>query len=250
MLLAVVSCHSREEFSNVISNTWLPQAPPELDVRFFRGRGATRAPQPNEVFLDCGDAYLDLPEKVQAIVKWAYDNGYDYVAKCDDDVVVKPRAWYHGFLRTNFSGWQDPGCKPGEIRTPWGFFYVLNRDCMLRIINAPLPGRAGALHSYEHGNDEAWVSTVLHYQDIFLSSDARYYLYLGARPTPGQGHGQWQDLGPKRSLRAPPRPVAQPQGRLPSLDWFAACIYLTWNKEQNTPEKIISEFHKVFREGI
>lgn len=249
MLLAIVSCHKRQEFSNAIRSTWLPQTPAELDVRFFRGRGATRDPLSDEVFLDCGDAYLDLPEKVQAIVKWAYDNGYDYVAKCDDDVVVKPREWHAGFLRTDFSGWQDPGCKIGEMRTPWGFFYVLNRDCMSRVVNAPLPGRAGALHNYVHGNDEAWVSSVLHYQNIFLTSDPRYFLYMGERPKPGEGHGAWMIEESKRALRRPPR--ITPPARVPVLNWFAACVYLNWTGFHNTgPEVILNHFHKIFKEGL
>jgi hypothetical protein len=176
--------------------------------------------------LDCGDAYLDLPEKVQAIFKWAYDNDYDYVAKCDDDVIVKPREWYNGFLRTNFSGWQDPGCKPGEIRTCWGFFYVLNRDCMGRVIEAPLPGRPGSHWGGQvHGNDEAFVATVLHYQNIFLTSDPRYFLDLGQKPKPGEGHEVWTEGEPKRSLRARP-PRFTPSPRTPVLDWFCACVYL------------------------
>jgi len=250
VLLAVVSCHSRQEFSDAIRSTWLPQTPAELDVRFFRGRGATREPLADEVFLDCGDAYLDLPEKVQAIVKWAHENGYDYMAKCDDDVVVKPREWYNGFLRVDFSGWQDPGCKPTEMKTPWGFFYVLNRNCMERVVNAPLPGRPGALHNYCHGNDEAWVSSVLHYQNIFLTSDPRYFLYMGEKPKP-ESHGHWV-LGeePKRALRARP-PRFTPPPRVPVLDYFAACVYLNWTGWHNTgPDVILREFHRIFKDGL
>jgi hypothetical protein len=249
VLLALVSCHKREEFSNAIRSTWLPQVPPGLDVKFFRGRGATRDPLPDEVFLDCGDAYLDLPEKVQAIVKWAHEKGYDYVAKCDDDVVVKPREWYAGFLRTDFSGWQDPGCKPGEIRTPWGFFYVMSRRVMELVIEAPLPGRPGAHHNYVHGNDEAWVSSVLHYQGIFLTSDPRYFLFLGEKPKPESSHGQWVE-GHKRALRPRP-PRFSPLPKSPVLDWFAACVYLNWTGWHNTgPEVILREFHKIFKEGL
>lgn len=236
VLLALVSCHSREEFSNAIRDTWLTLKPTQLDVKFFRGRGATRPPKDDEVFLDCGDAYLDLPEKVKAIVTWAYDNGYDYVAKVDDDVVVKPREWYQGFHRSDFSGWQDPGCKAGEIRTPWGFFYVLSRKSMELVKSAPLPGREGSVNSHVHGNDEAWISTVLHCSNIFLQSDNRYFLYLGEKPQP------------KRALRAPQRP--RTPLKVPDSNWFATCIYLNWSGWHNTgPEAILSEFYRIFRDG-
>lgn len=239
VLLAIVSCHARQEFSDAIRNTWLPCAPKELDVKFFRGRGATREALSDEVFLDCGDAYLDLPEKVKAIVAWAHTNGYDYVAKCDDDVVVKPKEWYAGFKREDFSGWQDPGCKKGEIRTPWGFFYVLSRRAMEIVMNSALPGRPGALNTYEHGNDEAWVSTVLYYSGVFLSSDPRYHLYSGERPK-----------STKRTLRPrPPRP--EPPTRVPVSDWFAACVYLNWTGWHTTgSDVILGEFHKIFEGGL
>ena len=251
VLLAIVSCHKRQEFTDAIRSTWLPQKPAEMDVLFFRGRGATRDPLLDEVFLDCGDAYLDLPEKVQAIMKWAYEHGYDFAAKCDDDVVVKPREWYYGFQRSDFSGWQDPGCKSGEIRTPWGFFYVLSRRSMELVIEAQLPGRQGAHHTYCHGNDEAWVSTVLHFKGLFLSSDPRYFLYMGEKPKAGEGHGSWKPgEEAKRSLRArPPRNTAPV--RVPVLDWFAACVYLNWSGWHDTgPEIILREFHKIFKEGL
>jgi len=57
------------------------------------------------VFLDCGDGYQDLPEKVKAILQWAYDQGYDYVAKLDDDTVLRADLWYQSFPRSDFSGW-------------------------------------------------------------------------------------------------------------------------------------------------
>ena len=250
ILLAIVSCHTREQFSDFIKSTWLKQTPSELDVRFFRGRGAMRDPQPNEVFLDCSDAYLDLPEKVQAIVKWAYENGYEYMAKCDDDTVVKIREWYDNFLRVDFSGWQDPGCKPGEIRTPWGFFYTLSRRGMELVVNAKLPGEPGSHWQYRHGNDEAMVASILHYQNIFLTSDPRYFLYMGQKPKQGEGHGLWTDAEPKRALRPrPPRVTAPP--RMPVLNWLVACVYLNWSGWHNTgPEVILRELHKIYNEGI
>src|SRR5580692_4411553 len=100
VLLGIINCHARPNFQQAIRDTWLPSTPEGLEVRFFLGRGATRDPKPDEVFLDCGDAYLDLPEKVQAMFKWASENGYEYAAKCDDDVIVRPTQWYNNFLRT------------------------------------------------------------------------------------------------------------------------------------------------------
>ena len=239
ILLAKVTCHKRPEFSNAIRSTWMPLVPRDReDIKFFFGRGATREPGPDEVFLDCDDAYLGLPDKVQSILRWAYEREYDFVLKCDDDVVIKPAALLaSGFEQADFTGWQDPGCKPGEIRTPWGFCYWLSRRAMKLVIDNPLPGRPGSINTHVHGNDEAWVSTVLHYSNIFLHSDNRYYLYQGEVPKP-----------PPRALRAPPpRPRMQPKPAGPEA--FAYCIYLNWTGWHDTgPEVILREFHKVFQE--
>lgn len=225
ILLAIVNCHSRDEFSNAVRSTWLPAVPQGMDVKFFRGRGATREPLADEVFLDCRDDYEGLPEKVQAIFKWAYEQGYEYVAKVDDDVVVKPAAWLNGFHRCDFTGGLETACKPNEIQTPWGFFYVLNRKTMKLVIDAPLP---------THGNDEAWVSTILYTNGIFLNNDHRYYLHRGGRPRMLQ-----------RPLRAPKRDY--PAVASPTADAFAWCVYLNWNGFHNTPrEELMKEFYYLY----
>lgn len=225
VLLAVVNCHSREEFSNAVRNTWLPHTPKEMDVRFFRGRGATREPLADEVFLDCRDDYEGLPNKVQEIVRWAYEHEYDYVAKVDDDVAVNAKKWLEGFQRCDFTGCKEPACKPNEIQTPYGFFYVLNRHTMKLVIDEALP---------THGNDEAWVSTALYKKNIFLSHDARYFLHRGGRPKPAV-----------RSLRAPKREV--PLVVLPPADVFALCVYLNWNGFHQTPREVLmAEYYYLY----
>jgi hypothetical protein len=238
VLLAVINCHSRDAFQDAIRSTWLPQVPPELTVRFFLGRGADRDPRPDEVFLDCGDEYLDLPEKVQAMIKWAYDNGFDYAAKCDDDVVLRPSNWYSNFSRNDFSGWQDPVCKVGEIRTCWGFLYTLSRRSMELVIKAKLPGTPGSMWNHKHNNDEAMVASVLHYNGIYLTHEPRHFIWQGDKTA-------LLGLAPaKRSLRF--NRGAVPKRQLDS-SVFATVIYLNWTGWHNIgPEIILSEFHKVW----
>lgn len=225
VLLALVSCHSREEFSSAIRSTWLPSVPEGLDVRFFRGRGATREPLADEVWLDCRDDYEGLPNKVQEIVRWAYDNGYEYVAKVDDDVALRPKAWLDGFQRCDFTGCLESACKPNEIQTPYGFFYVLNRKTMKLVIEEPLP---------THGNDEAWVSTALYKKGIHLSPDSRYFLHRGGRSRPMV-----------RPLRAPKRDA--PVVAVPPSDVFALCVYLNWAGFHQTPrEDLMKEYYYLY----
>jgi hypothetical protein len=213
--------------------------PSTASVKFFRGRGALREPLDDEVFLDCDDSYAGLPNKVQEIVRWAYSNGFDYVLKCDDDVVLRPSAMLSSdFSHYDFTGCQEPSCKPGEIRTPWGFCYWLSRKAMKLVIDSPLPGKMGSIHSHEHNNDEAWVSTVLHYKGIFLHSDVRYYLHTG-KPEPRP------ELQCKRPLRRP-----KPPEKVPVDGAFAFCVYLNWDGFHMTPtEVIVREFYKLFSEN-
>lgn len=233
----MVTCHSRPEFLDAIRRTWLPLVPPTADVKFFFGRGGTREPLHDEVFLDCDDAYAGLPNKVQEIMRWSHDKGYEFTLKCDDDVVLRPEALLSsGFVSHDFTGCQEPSCKPGEIKTPWGFCYWLSRKCMKLIIDNPLPGQTGSIHNHVHNNDEAWVSTVLHYQGIFLHSDERYYLYLGKPPAPPPT---------ARPLRRP-----KPPEKVPVSGAFAFCVYLNWCGWHMTPTATVLEaFYKLFTEN-
>ena len=239
VLIAIVNAHCREQWVDTIRSTWLPRVPSNVDVRFFRGRGAVRTPKEDEVFLDCDDGYLHLPSKVKEIMIWAYERGYDYVLKCDDDVVLKPiEMLSSGFDRHDFTGCQDPKVVPGEIRTPWGFCYWLSRRAMKLIVEAPVPGQPGSTHSYHHNNDEAWVSTVLYLNSIFLNDDQRYYLYRGQIKRP-----EHQRAILRRPNRMPPVEVA-PQGT------FAWCMYIDHGLHNLSAEVISAEFKKVFQMNL
>jgi hypothetical protein len=174
------------------------------------------------VFLDCGDGYQDLPEKVKAILQWAYDQGYDYVAKLDDDTVLRADLWYQSFPRSDFSGWVNAACRKGEIRTPWGFLYILSRRAMKIILESPLPN---------HGNDEAWVSTMLYTQGIYVCHDPHCCMHTGTPKLPK-----------KRSLR-----FNRPSPFEATENVYAWCIYMNhngWHKTED--EEILSEFQKVW----
>ena len=59
-----------------------------VDARFFYGRGATRPPLPDEVFLDVGDDYKNLPYKTRAMCGWSGEHHYDFTFKTDDDTFI------------------------------------------------------------------------------------------------------------------------------------------------------------------
>jgi hypothetical protein len=237
-LRAIVSCEAHSDYRTAIRETWLPLGPKEkADVLFFMGLGATSL-GPDEIILPCDDSYGGLPNKVQEIVRWAHGRAYDFVLKCDNDVILRPQALLSsGFEHYDFVGCQEPSCKPGEIHTPWGFCYWLSKKAMKSVIDSPLPGMPGSIHGHIHNNDEAWISTILHYKGIFLHSDARYHLHT-RNPDPRP------ELQCKRPLRRP-----KPPEKVPVDGTFAFCVYLNWEGFHMTPKEVIlKEFYKIFSE--
>jgi hypothetical protein len=126
VLIAILSCHAEDAADRDCRATWLKGA--AADYRFFRGRGAKRAPLDDEVFLDAPDDYYGLPHKVQAIAGWALDAGYDFSFKCDNDTFVSvPRLLASGFEKHDYSGFYRG---PGPSYASGGSGYWLSRRAM------------------------------------------------------------------------------------------------------------------------
>ena len=182
-LLAVVSCHTRPEFSDAVRNTWASEIPKDkADTLFFMGKGP-KIPKEDEIILDCGDGHSDLPEKVREIVRWAYTHNYDHVFKIDDDVVLSPQSFLRsGFEKFDYIGYSPfgkEGCAE-RLAWTWGFCYGLSRKSMACIINAPSPCEEGDTVDICHkGNVEYWVGRVLFQKGIYLHPELRYHLRTG-----------------------------------------------------------------------
>jgi Galactosyltransferase len=225
-LIAVVSCHGRKEWQEAIRRTWLPLVPEGTDVRFFIGRGDSDY-SPSEVVLDCDDSYQGLPEKVQCIAKWAIAEGYDYMLKLDDDVVIYPALLLaSGYEANAFTG--ADGHRPNPQRpyfVPSGFAYWLNRTCMEIIAAEPLPN---------DNYDEGWVAGTLYKYEATLTCDPRYYVTV-CRTLPSIDR------------RVVPGRVATRIRREPVPGTFAWCIYFEPNggTKYSTIDKI-KEFNRVF----
>ncbi|MGA3200658.1 MAG: hypothetical protein ABSD89_14830 [Halobacteriota archaeon] len=226
-LLAVVNSHNRPAFQQAIRDTWLPFIPVGTDYKFFLGP-SEREPKADEVFLNCDDSYQGLPSKVRAIVRWAYEHGYDFVLKCDDDVILKPaRVMSSGFMYHDFTGHAN------DKRTypvPFGFCYWLSRKSMAAVVDAELP---------KDNNDEVWVTECLSRAGIVLSHDPRYAMYTGKR----------ESYVPKapRALRAPVRPRWEDPSMVLDSDVIAWCMFINWTGYGNTPqERVVQEMHSVF----
>lgn len=145
-LIAIVSCHMLADRRKAIRETWLPLAQ-DVDVRFFLGQGKTMLESKDEVLLDVDDSYRGLPSKTKAICKWALDNGYEFLWKCDDDVYLQPlRLLKSGYESLDYMGRKrgPSGGRPAPYAS--GFCYGLSPKAMkvvadMKLSNDPAEDR-------------------------------------------------------------------------------------------------------------
>lgn len=229
-LIAIVNCHNRLDYQQAVRDTWLPFLPSGTDYRFFLGP-AERLSKSDEVFLDCDDSYQGLPSKVRGIMRWADEHEYEFVLKCDDDVILKPvRLASSGFQYHDFTGHRND---IREYPVPYGFCYWLSKRAMKLVACAELP---------RDNNDEVWVTDTLSKAGIVLHHDERYIMHTGRQ----------EDFVPatSRSLRRPPRLPRDMKYMTPN-EPLAYCMYLVWGGYRSVPdEKVIAEMHRVFNEVL
>lgn len=239
-LIAIVNARHRLEWREAIRKTWLPLVPRDLsDAFFFQGRGESVPPKEDEVFLDCDDSYLGLPNKVQEIVRWALTRDYDYCLKCDDDVVLDP----HRFLQSDYSKYDftgranRPPNPSNPFWVPMGFNYVMSRRAMALVAAAELPHRWNG-----DNDDERWVSEVLNAGGIGLHDNVGHRLHYGSPQT--------RPLR-ARDPNAPNRALRPPQQLSYSDTAFSWCIFLEGNSGTTIPTEFkIQEFHNVFNLSV
>jgi hypothetical protein len=186
ILVAILACHryiaingrgwdwtNREKHRSIpvdaqiaaCRETWVKDlaAYPDVDVRFFYGRGAQRQPLPDEVFLDVPDDYRSLPHKTRGICGWA-EGHYDFIFKTDDDTFV----WAGNLMNGGFEGYDYVGSvNDTRPQSPYatGLGYWLS-------------ARAAKLVSRSHPNNELedhWVGSVLRNAGIKPKHDQRYW---------------------------------------------------------------------------
>lgn len=231
----MVSAQPRKHWRDAIRETWKALVPETLaDVRFFVGSERLAPYEPDTVYVECDDSYHGLPEKIRSIVRWALDHDYDYILKCDDDVVLKPEALLQcGYEQYDFSGKTN---RWPTTQMPYpvtvGFNYWLSKRAMRIVATAELPPEQAP--GVKDNDDEKWVAGLMHRNGIQLHHDTRYEIY----------GGEIEDRPPSRLYRPlrPPK-INSPQNR----DVFSWTIFLEANSGDGIPiETKLREFHKVF----
>lgn len=144
-----------------------------MDVRFFLGRG--EAEREDEVILDCGDGYNDLPEKTRAICRWSTGQGYENTVKCDDDTYLQVRRAIDGGVASHDYVGRLRG-PVGKFPAPYcsGFCYGLSKGAAEVIANADIS---------EHGYEDQFVAQTLLDAGIYAHPDYRYQVITSTRNT-------------------------------------------------------------------
>ncbi len=146
ILIAIKGCERDQKNGThqVMRNTWV-QHVHGADLKFFVGHG-THGLLCDEVRLDCGDAYLDLPAKTRSILKWSLEHDYDYIFLADTDTFVMPNR----LLASGFERFDLVGLFNGAIGVPYateakywawisgGNGYWLSRRAAEAIASAPV----------------------------------------------------------------------------------------------------------------
>lgn len=144
VLIAVVTCETRRAQADAQRATWVPYS--NFDVRFFLAR-QSREPLADEVFLECGDGYQDLPAKVREVNRWADAARYELMLKTDDDTVMFPGRVI--LPQSHYTGWRQEPCQGSYCA---GLAYWVSRDCIRTVAAAELTDDLA---------EDRWVGKVL-----------------------------------------------------------------------------------------
>ncbi len=140
----------------VLRSTWLKDVErfkEHVDYKLFYGTPHNRQPKEDEVFLDCPDDYAHLPHKTINICKYAQQNGYDMLFKCDDDTGVYVDRIIHEAL----SGyWDYAGYLNGRVATG-GTGYWLSKRAINIVADNATPS---------HWAEDVTVSKILFHNNI------------------------------------------------------------------------------------
>lgn len=180
VLLAIMSCQAYTARAQAQRDTWVKDIPIGMDYQFFIGLkpGQERFEVgPDTVLLEVPDDYLSFPAKVQAMRRWAYDHGYDFVAKVDDDVYLEPGRLLAS-LPSPHEHYKGRTRGPsGGFRAPYnsGFCYWLDRFAIEKIKDLDW------IRGKSDGAEDRWSANALLDAGIRPAADYRHVVVSSKR---------------------------------------------------------------------
>ena len=124
---------------------------------------------PDEIIVDAPTGFMECVFKTHLGVKWALEEGYDYVFSVPTDCyIVIPRLLASGYEKFDYTGYQVPG----EGHIGGGSGYWLSKRAMLIVANS----------EPELDYEDRWVGNALRTYDILGIHDPRYWSSEQVRP--------------------------------------------------------------------
>lgn len=156
-VIAIPSRQENVEKRQACRDTWLRHCESPVSYFFFLGTTA-QTTVADEIRLDCPDGFLS--HKVQAMCQFAFDQGYDYLFKCDDDTYVNvPRLLASGFEQHDYVG------RSCGIHAHGGAGYWLSRKAMSVLAMAS---------KSDWPSEDRWVGRTLTAAGVSILGDYRY----------------------------------------------------------------------------
>ena len=161
ILVAIPSCRAHAAYQKAQRDTWIKDATPYVDVKFFVGHSDGLAL--DEVCLGEDDykpeqglkKYPTLPTKTKKICGWAHGHGYEYLFKADTDTLIS----IANLLNSNFDTHDYSGGFNQEVDGEFcsgGAGYWLSRTAMLHVFHS----------SFEHWAEDVRTALVLKQEGI------------------------------------------------------------------------------------
>lgn len=189
ILIAIKCCHARQDFAEASRQTWIKNIQ-GMDYRVFYGHGFSgryrtegivepqpRELKPDEIQLGVPDGYSNLCTKIHAMIRWAYEQGYDFLFQVDDDTYVHPdRLLNSNFKDYDFVGGDSVGIDEhrrifkyqGGVNASGPAFW-LSRKSMEIVLRYPPPDA--------NCPDEPWLGWVLRTNGTKVKADPRMGCY-------------------------------------------------------------------------
>lgn len=172
IIIAISGCdlYERNGVNQSQRDTWLRDAVIlGMDYKFFHGIGCE--PKDDVVLLDCDDSIHGVTEKLKGKVRWALEQGYEYMFSCFADTYARPeRLLASGFDKFDYFGDVGKGeCEHATYYCHGGAGYFLSRKAMIKIKDNPT----------SYTNDDCWVGDVLSGTDTTCGNSEDFRQYVG-----------------------------------------------------------------------
>lgn len=143
LILGICSCKYNADKRIACRNTWARNLDhnKDLDIKFFYA-GDMKDARRDEILLECGDGYYDLPEKVFKFFEYCLNNyEFDYLFKCDDDTycAVDRLMELVNTMDDPARGFKAYDIKSNQDHLQGGAGYLLSRETVEKILALGIP---------------------------------------------------------------------------------------------------------------